>query len=75
MTESGDDFEQAIRDGMDGWTIKVLQQTPGNLVLLTRSSGMTALNVYVYQLQSRARRARCSRPQRCTEAFPALRPC
>lgn len=51
VTESGDDFEQAIRDGMDGWTIKVLQQAPGNLVLLTRSSGTTALNVHVYQLQ------------------------
>lgn len=51
VTESGDDFEQAIRDGMDGWTIEVLQQVPGNLVLLTRSSGTTALNVHVYHLQ------------------------
>lgn len=51
VTESGDDFEQSIRNGMDGWTIEVLQQAPGNLVLLTRSSGNTALNVHVYHLQ------------------------
>lgn len=51
VTESGYDFEQSIRDGMYGWTMEVLQQAPGNLVLLARSSGTTALNVHVYHLQ------------------------
>lgn len=51
VIESGYDFEQVIRDGVDGWTMEVLQKTPGNLVLLARASGTTALNLHVYHLQ------------------------
>lgn len=51
LTLAGYDFIQQIRDGMNGWTAEVLQQAPGNLVLLTRSSGTTTLNVHVYHLQ------------------------
>ena len=54
VTESGYDFERVIKNGMNGmngWTMEVLQQAPGNLVLLARDSGTTALNVYVYHLQ------------------------
>lgn len=55
VTESGYDFEQVTRDHMNGWTMEVLQQAPGNLVLLARASGTTALNVHVYHLQFRGK--------------------
>jgi hypothetical protein len=51
VTQSGYDLIQQIEDGSNGWKVEVLQQVPGDLVLLARSSGMTVLNLYVYHLQ------------------------
>jgi len=51
VTQSGYDLIQQIADGGNGWKLEVLQQRPGDLVLLARSSGMTVLNLYVYHLQ------------------------
>lgn len=51
VTESGYAFEQVIRDRANGWTMQVLHQAPGNLVLLARAAGTTALNVHVYRFR------------------------
>ena len=51
VTQSGYDLIEQIEDGSNGWKVEVLQQVPGDLVLLARSSGMTVLNLYVYHLQ------------------------
>ncbi len=51
VTQAGYDLIQQFEDGSDGWKLEVLQQTPGNLVLLARSPKNTVLNLYVYHLQ------------------------